>query len=83
MITLDKLKDGMAAKIISVDGSGKFLSRMAAMGIVPGSVIEMVLSQKKYPFLIFVRDSIIAINCSDVEKINVEMVERGNDPKTA
>jgi ferrous iron transport protein A len=74
MIALGELETGMIARVVSVDGGGRFLGRIAAMGIVPGSIVEMVLQQKKHPLLVFVRDSIIAINRSDCEKIGVEMI---------
>jgi ferrous iron transport protein A len=74
MITLGSLKDGMTAKVVSIDGDGRFLSRIAAMGIVPGSSVEMISNREKYPLLVFERGTVVAINRPEGEKINVEIV---------
>ncbi|MDR2737727.1 MAG: ferrous iron transport protein A [Puniceicoccales bacterium] len=74
MVTLGELPCGSKAKVVSVDGGRRFLSRVAAMGIVPGSIVEMVSNQKRYPFLIFGRGTMVAINRSEGEKIKVERI---------
>jgi ferrous iron transport protein A len=73
--TLSELKNGATAEVISIGGDGRFLSRIASIGIVPGTTIEMVSNQKKYPFLIFGRGSLVAINREEGEKINVKTIE--------
>ncbi|MFP3043625.1 ferrous iron transport protein A [Treponema primitia] len=73
MIALSEMKNGMTGKIVSINGDGRFLNRISAIGIVPGSTIEMVSNQKKYPFLVFGKDTMIAINRREGDRIKAEI----------
>jgi ferrous iron transport protein A len=42
------------------------------MGIIVGSRIEILRNEKKQPLLLFCRDTMVAVNRKECEKIKVE-----------
>ena len=72
-ITLDCLKKGKSARIISVNNTGSIRRRLLDIGIVPDSIITSYLeSPFKDPVAYIIKNAIIAIRKSDSIKIEVE-----------
>ncbi len=76
MIKLNTAKDGETGWVASIKGNTRFLNRITSIGLTIGSEIEIIQNQEKCPVLIFNRDTVIAINRSECEKIMVEVIER-------
>lgn len=64
-------KPGYAGIITSIDGDTRFLSRITSMGLTEGCHIEVLQNEKNQPLLLIGRDSLIAINRKDCNRIEV------------
>lgn len=74
MKKLSEIKKGEKGKITSLKGDTRFLSRITSIGLTVGSIIEVIQNQKKQPVLVYGRDTMIAINRNECEKIMLEVV---------
>jgi ferrous iron transport protein A len=76
MQKLSTANRGEKGRIASIHGDARFLSRITSIGLTIGSVVEVIQNQKKRPVLVYGRDTMIAINRSECEKIMLEVVDR-------
>ncbi|MDD3137960.1 MAG: FeoA family protein [Lachnospiraceae bacterium] len=74
MKKLSTVKRGERGKIALIQGDTRFLSRITSIGLTVGSVVEVMQNQKKHPVLIYSRDTMIAINAGECEKIMLEVI---------
>lgn len=70
---LSQAKTGDVLTVTSLAGDERFISRTSSMGIIEGSVIEVLQNAKRQPMLICCRDTMIAINRAECEKIETEV----------
>lgn len=70
-IRLDTLPGGACAVVRALDGGSPFASRLAAMGLVPGSRLEVLQNTGRGPVLIRVTDTRIALGRGEAAKIRV------------
>jgi len=75
MENLEALKKGNLGKVLSISGNSRFLSRISSIGITIGSTVEVIQNEKKYPVLIYQRDTLIALNREESKKIMVEVIK--------
>lgn len=75
MQKLSAAKAGERGRIVSIDGDARFLSRITSIGLIIGSVVEVVRNQKRRPVLVYGRDTMIAINRRECEKIMLEVIQ--------
>jgi len=75
MENLETLKKGNLGKVLSISGNSRFLSRISSIGITIGSTVEVIQNEKKYPVLIYQRDTLIALNREESKKIMVEVIK--------
>jgi ferrous iron transport protein A len=73
MSRLSEVKAGIVVTIAEIHGDERLLSRTSSMGIIVGSRIEILRNEKKQPLLLFCRDTMVAVNRKECEKINVEV----------
>lgn len=71
---LPELKDGVKAKITSIDGDRRYISRITSIGLSVGCTVEMIQNTKKRPILVYGRDSMIALNREESKHIIVEAI---------
>lgn len=71
---LSNAKAAFKGFISSIDGDTRFLSRITAIGLTPGCAIEVMQNEKKQPMLIYSRDTLIAVNRKDCERIEVSEI---------
>ena len=64
-------KDSVVKKI---GGDRHFRSRISAIGITEGTPLQTVKTDAKMPLLIYCRETLIAVNRADAERIEVEAV---------
>lgn len=69
---LYEAKPGYIGTIISIDGDTRFLSRITSIGLTEGCSIEIMQNEKNQPVLLLGRDSLIAVNRKDCERIEVK-----------
>lgn len=67
------METGGRGCVCAVRGGDRFLSRIFSMGVTEGCRFAVVQNRKKYPVLVHVRDSAIAIDRSDCDRIEVEV----------
>ena len=74
MEKLSALKEKTKAKVMEILGDSHFQSRIISIGITVGSEIEIIQNYKKQPILIYCRDTMIAVNKIEAEKIMMEVL---------
>lgn len=62
----------MQGRIASVQGDNHFMNRITAIGITEGTPFQTVRNDKRMPVLIYLRETLIALNRADAERIEVE-----------
>lgn len=73
-MSLTELKNGERAYIVRIDGDRRYLSRITSIGLNVGCKVEMLQNVKKKPLLIYGRDTMIALNREESERIKVEVI---------
>lgn len=71
MKKLTDAKPGENGLITRIIGDERFLGRVTSMGLTIGCPIEILQNEKKQPVLIFGRDTMIALNRKECEKIMI------------
>lgn len=69
---LSTVKTGKNVRLIAINGGNKIKNRLFAMGLIPGSQIEVVRNISKGPFLLSVKGSRIMLGRGMARKIVVE-----------
>ena len=72
MITLNEVNAGQKAIIADIKGDSRFLSRITSIGLTLGCEIKMLHNEKKFPLLLYSRDTMIALNRDESNDILVE-----------
>ncbi|MBQ7775891.1 MAG: ferrous iron transport protein A [Lachnospiraceae bacterium] len=65
-------KAGSSGTITFIEGDTRFLSRITSMGLTEGCKIVIMKNEKSQPLLLLGRDSLIAVNRKDCERIEVK-----------
>ena len=73
MQKLHEMKSGQSGNIALVKGDKRFLNRITSAGLTIGCRVEMLRNEKKYPLLLYSRDSVIALNRNESSNIMVEV----------
>lgn len=73
-MNLTELKNGEKAAIVQINGDRRYLSRITSIGLNVGCRVEMLQNVKKKPLLIYGRDTMIALNREESERIIVEVI---------
>jgi ferrous iron transport protein A len=74
MSGLSEIQAGKTVIVKEVMADDRLISRTSSMGIIVGSRIEILRNEKKQPLLLFCRDTMVAVNRKECEKIKVEVV---------
>ena len=74
MERLSTLKQKTKGKVVEIIGDTPFQSRIISIGIPVGSDVEVIQNYKKQPILIYCRDTMIAVNKIEAEKIMMEVL---------
>ena len=73
MQKLTDLREGQKARIIGITGARRYLSRLTSIGLNIGCPLEMLQNVKNRPVLVYGRDTMIALNRAESERIQVEV----------
>lgn len=74
---MNKLSDAAeqrTVRICSIDGDTRFLTRITSIGLTVGGILKVVHNQKKQPLLVYSRNTLIAVNRKESERIFVEVI---------
>ncbi len=74
-IGLDELPTGGEAEIESVSGAGSMMSRLAALGFVPGSHVSMVQNRGRGPIIVSVIHTRVALGRSEAGTIRARRID--------
>ncbi len=55
-----------------IGGDAHFANRITSIGLTEGTEFQTVRNDRKMPVLIYLRETLIAINRADAERIEVE-----------
>lgn len=55
-----------------IGGDAHFMNRITAIGVTEGTAFQTVRNDKKMPVLVYLRETLIAVNRADAERIEVE-----------
>jgi len=69
---LTKITEGMKAKLYSIAGGRELRTRLAALGLLPGTEIEVIQNSGKGPFVVSVKGSRIVIGRGMASKVEVD-----------
>ena len=70
---LSEVKVDQIATIRALGSDTHFLSRVTSIGMTEGTRVQVVRNDKKMPLLIYVRETLLALNRKDCERIEVEV----------
>ena len=62
----------MQGRIRSLGGDDHFMNRITSIGMTEGTAFQTVRNDKKMPVLVYLRQTLIAINRADAERIEVD-----------
>ncbi len=71
---LSEVKVDQMATIRTLGSDTHFLSRVTSVGMTEGTRVQVVRNDKKMPLLIYVRETLLALNRKDCDKIEVEVM---------
>ncbi len=71
---LTEMKPDQNGVIQRIVGDDHFLNRITAIGVTEGTEFQTVRNDKKMPVLVYLRETLIAVNRVDAERIEVEAV---------
>jgi len=72
MKKLAELEKDQNAKVVSIEGDPRFVNRITSIGLTPGCQVTVIKNEKRRPLLVFARDTMIALNSKECERIMVE-----------
>lgn len=75
MTCLSEIPTGKRCIIERLDGDKRFLSRVTSMGLTIGCTVDVISNEKKQPVLIYGRDTMIALNRKESDKIKVRGIK--------
>ena len=77
-LSLAHLASGRQARIESVHGGRGFVSRLAALGFVPGQEITMVQNYRRGPIIVVVKGARVALGRGEADRIIVQEVREAS-----
>lgn len=71
MKKLIDLQTNESGKIAAINGDSRFVSRITSIGLTPGCKVTVVKNDKHRPLLVYSRDTMIALNRSECDSIEI------------
>ena len=71
---LSELNAEKKGKVKSLGNETHFLNRIMSIGLTEGTTFQIVRNDPKMPVLVYVRETLLALNRTDCEKIEIEEV---------
>lgn len=70
---LSQVPTGARAILVSLEGGHEFRSRLAALGFIPGTQLEVVQNRGRGPLIVVLRDTRVALGRGEASKIHVSV----------
>lgn len=74
MMNLSTAAAGSQVRVTNLGGDMQQLSRLASVGVIPGSVLQVRRNDRRRPLLVFSRDTLLALGRRGCDDIQVEEV---------
>ncbi|MCR5208929.1 MAG: ferrous iron transport protein A [Lachnospiraceae bacterium] len=71
---LSEMKAGGHGTISLLGKDERFLNRITSIGLTEGTPFQVVKNDRKMPVLVYARETLLALNRNDCEKIEVSEV---------
>lgn len=71
-MNLTQTKPNQNGVIIGISGDVHFANRVTSIGITEGTAFQTVRNDRKTPVLVYLRETLIAVNREDAERIEVK-----------
>lgn len=71
---LSEVKTGKHGLIGSLGHDERFLNRIISIGLTEGAKFQVVKNDRKMPVLVYVRETLLALNRKDCDKIEITEV---------
>ena len=71
---LTQTKPDQHGMIRGIGGNAHFANRVTSIGITEGTAFRTVRNDMKMPVLVYLRETLIAVNREDAERIEVETI---------
>ncbi|MCR4851298.1 MAG: ferrous iron transport protein A [Lachnospiraceae bacterium] len=68
---LSEMKSNRHGTVRSLGNDERFMNRITSIGLTEGVRFQVVKNDRKMPVLIYVRETLLALNRRDCEKIDV------------
>lgn len=72
MKKLSELTKDQSGIIASINVDARFVSRITSIGLTPGCRISIIKNEKRRPILVYSRDTMIALNRTECDGIEVK-----------
>ena len=72
---LSDMQVGNCGKIISIEGGSSTQTRITSVGLIPGTVVEVMKNSKRYPMLIFAKSTLLALDRKECSLIEMEVTK--------
>jgi Fe2+ transport system protein FeoA len=72
IMPLTMIREGKKAVLLSIEGGRQLRSRLAALGLMPGTELEVIQNSGQGPFVVAVKGSRIVIGRGMAARIAVE-----------
>lgn len=69
---LTEMKPDKKGLIQKIGGDAHFLNRITAIGVTEGTEFQTVRNDRKMPVLVYLRETLIAINREEAERIEMD-----------
>lgn len=69
---LSEMKADTEAFVVSLGEDERFIRRITSIGMSEGARFEVVKNDRKMPVLVYVRETLLALNRKDCERIEAE-----------
>ncbi len=76
-LTLDAVEEGRVVKVLGYEGRGGWVYRMYQMGLVPGSIIEVLVNNWRGPVIVRVMGVEVAVGRGLARRVRVQVVGEG------
>ena len=69
---LSETKKDTHGKVKRIEGDAHLVNRITSIGITEGVFFQTVRNNRRMPVLVYLRETLIALNRADAERIDVE-----------
>ena len=70
---LTELKANTFGVVRKLERDAHFLNRITSIGLTEGAEFQVMRNDRKMPVLVYVRETLLALNRNDCERIEVEV----------